>query len=1257
MNAPCDPTLRLRLAADSAVTACRSDHRAAMRRAAALRGRLNRARATLTKAGNHAPRDPEAAEEFRQAVEDAGTALAAAEADLKHHLALRKRTADTLVISMFGKTHSGKSLLAEALTRGDGATVSTGRTGFTDTVADLTPPLTVLDCPGFGPPGPERARHDAAARDGVLQSDVVLLVFRDDHQKAEEFEQIATWVKRFDKPVVAVFNVFNDRWNCTLPSVPTTQAGLARLDQTVAEHVEHIERQLARVGLQHVPVLVVSAKRAHFARHGAPYRGPNAVECRRWRDELPREAVAAAANLPPLEAMLMHLIEAHGATLRREALAGDVRGAARRVVDALRPVLVLAEKERDTYVEHFDELLRWAGDPRHDSRLRWALDEADAEAAQTLQAAATSLGLARRQGQCGLERESASGFAAHPGRVVRAAYLRVGATADQAMREGGLGHRAAMQSLRLDPDLANAQEQWKAGLRAHVDATLARWSRTLGEDLRAAHADAADAADAGVKVGGDVGLKIGDFLSRAVGVVGSFLGPLGWAASAVASVTGWLFRRSRKKREAKRRKAIHESLTKAIAKVDTECRSSTEAELCTLRTAILVNVGADFAALARGRAACAGALRGLVDDLTTLVGEATSLGGSAALADAIRHVLARFGGGPAEVFQARLPRGAGRAARRGGGRGQRPRRAPSRRRPARSPSPAIVAAALADTRGRLAQDPLLAPLRELVDALPATSARSACLALVGDYSVGKTSLVRRLCIDLALGDAGEHAVGGAPTTSDVVRLRWDAHTHLLDAPGFHGGDPAHDARARHAARRATGLVLLVPPGIASAGDDEVRPLLGWRGPIPPAPVRVVIGRADELGVSPELDEAGFAQRVTAKRSEAAEHLGVPLARIHAVAADPYGLADDAATPSSFDAFRAWDGMAPLVAALDDEAALQRRSGPALAQLRCAAHDLLDAADAAESRQKRAADQEKLAARIRDAWSTAVRRLEALEAAIPARIQDAVRPFIGGHLAAIEAAEDTDALQRALERTEGWPETATGAVEGVWHAVHADVDAILEDCARTVDEALASPLGRRVRRAHAATPDATVPGDGPQLGTLFDLLGKASKGAGKALGKDMKQVRAAVLKIGHRFGKKFRPWEATRYAKHLGKAGKVLRKLGPVLVVVGEIVDLVQTHRAREAFDAARRDAREVLARSLVDLSTDLAHAEPDGLATVTASLREALSTRRDAACLECDALHQEGETSAHIAGAARAEATRLARLLPIPTHTVRPEAP
>lgn len=1249
MTDPHDAPLRLRLAAEAAVSACREDHRSTLRQAAGLQGRLETGRRALEEAAMHPPAEESAAEAFASAIENARSAIAAAESDLAHHLALRERTSGTLVVSMFGKTHAGKSLLAEALLGGDGSTVSTGRTGFTDTVSELTPPLTVLDCPGFGPPGPERERHDAAARDGVLQSDVVLLVFRGDQQKAEEFKQIADWVNRYDKPVVAVLNIFNSRWNCLLPSIGMEPRRLEKLDRTVGEHVSHIERQMARVGLRHVPVLVTSAQRAHFARHGSPYRGPNAVECSAWRAELSRDEVADAANLLPLEEMLLHLVEQHGASLRREALAGDLRGAARRVVDAIHPVLALAEKERDTFVEHFDELLGWCGDPRHDDALRAELDRKHDGASTVIRGAAKTLELTRRRGACGLARESETLFLEHPGRVVRAAHGRIGMTTDRAIRDGGLTSRQAMASLRIDPDLGTAQKAWRDALGSHVDGTLARWSRTLGEDLQAAHADAVEGGFRDVSVGSDFGLAVGDWLSRALNVVGAFLGPWGIAASVVASITGWLFRRSRKKREAKRRRAIHDSLSAAIQRVERECRKTTGAELLELRAAVLAHVGTDFAALARGRATCAETLRTLVEDLGLLAESDVTAGGEQALGDAIRHVLRRFDGGPAEVFHARRPRGVSRATRRRSGRP--PRRAPSAVRPMGEPSAGRVTEALAEARRRIAADPELAALMTVLDDLPTMSTQAATLALVGDYSVGKTSLVRRLCVDLGLGDAGAHAVGGAPTTSEVTALLWDPHTRLLDAPGFHGGDPSHDARARHAARRATALVLVVPPGVASAGDDEVRPLLGWRGPVPPAPVHVVIGRSDELGVSPDLDPVGFARRVQCKREEASEHLEIHVDRIHAVAADPFGLADDAAGPGAFDDYRSWDGMAALVAAMDDESARQREAGPALAQLRHAAHDLLDAADAADRRRAIAEDREKLAARIRDAWSTAVRRLKALEKAIPSRLEDALRPFLAEHLAAVESAEDPETLRDAVERAENWAAGADGAIETVWNVVHADVDAILDDCARTVDEALESPLGRRVRRAHAAAPDVEVPGSAAEIGTLFDLLGKTAKGAGKAFGKDMKQVREAVLKVGHSLGKKFRPWEATRYAQHLGKAGKVLRKLGPVLAVVGEIVDLVQSGRAAKRFRAARENAREVLTAALVDVAADLAHASPDGLTTTTAAVRRELSARRNAARRECAALHRSAESGRQIGEAARLEAARLARLLPAPAHT------
>ena len=206
------PADLLRTAAEQAVTASTPQLDQLVEGVHRLEHLVADAGSALRKAREQATGDDEAARKRRATLDDAVAALTGVHEDLYEHLAVREQARDSFVVAMFGRTGVGKSTLTEPLTAGDGRTASPGRVGWTDKRAALRPGLCFLDCPGFDPPGPDRAAHEAEARRAVLQADVVLMCFGSQNQKATEFGHVARWVAHYDKPVVVLLSVRNRAW-------------------------------------------------------------------------------------------------------------------------------------------------------------------------------------------------------------------------------------------------------------------------------------------------------------------------------------------------------------------------------------------------------------------------------------------------------------------------------------------------------------------------------------------------------------------------------------------------------------------------------------------------------------------------------------------------------------------------------------------------------------------------------------------------------------------------------------------------------------------------------------------------------------------------------------------------------------------------------------------------------------------------------------------------------------------------------------
>jgi GTP-binding protein EngB required for normal cell division len=252
-----------------------------------------------------------------------------------------ERDASQFRIVLFGRTGTGKSSLIEAISRGDGASISTGESDFTLEPREVPwGALTLVDTPGIGGWGLREvpvAQLEAIASKEVRRADLVILACDRDSQQAEELALIGREVAQHNRPVLVVFNAKNHRWR------QPPQAA-SRLEST-----RYLRRELEAAGIS-VPLVAVNAFQAEQSR------------CRRGSSATPGGDTNGAgdSNLELLEAVIGHALLQGSTTLRlqsvRENLRGLLRSHSDEMADEAASTLSAAE-EAERRIGRFLELV------------------------------------------------------------------------------------------------------------------------------------------------------------------------------------------------------------------------------------------------------------------------------------------------------------------------------------------------------------------------------------------------------------------------------------------------------------------------------------------------------------------------------------------------------------------------------------------------------------------------------------------------------------------------------------------------------------------------------------------------------------------------------------------------------------------------------------------------------------------------------------------------------------------------------------
>ena len=1101
----------------------------------------------------------------------------------------------TFNVVLFGRTGVGKSTLISAMTRSNGASVSQGESDWTSAVEPVAwHSCRLYDTPGINGWGRTERSEDleTRAREAVEIADFVLVCFDSQSQQASEFEKLAAWVHNYRKPVIAVLNARNARWRFP-PRVPVGSAR-AQLSRAVREHAGNIRDELAKIGLTSVPVVALSLKRALFARAELPFEGPDGPSLETQRREFGTDMLERWSGYLTLESLLVRAVCDYAVPLRIGALNDQLRGVVSEINRAIGDLQDETGQAADTIEnELVAPLLRTLGyPPRDDSELRQPF--LNAENRDLLAELELSRGGAFHASTVGDFRDF----------ITQRLDAEFGALRARSLNDAEECVIASFEQRkdRSDEELRNtcfAEDE----IKAQAEALLREGARYLERRTKLACRDTEldlkvlSSSWTATTVEGKAGsrwkhsawgLRGGGILFGAAGAIGSIIllsNPVGWAiglmvAGSIASATfGWLGGKARKKAEARQLDARRLALTKVRRNVHRVYDQFTnrvleqahslarDASRQVLRPAVenaLVHrvvqrhcssLRARFTALSRDLTS-----RDEPQSLLSKVATTIERDAYPERSDAgVMHWLGEdWVDDPVGLKSARGSTDAGRTKaydptifdRLFGGISD------TFRRKADDVTPGSGSAWLKTACERCHRDP------DAVDALSELHAIAASgrprIHIVGDYSAGKTSFVKRLLTDGGSLLPETLEIRADPTTDSPLECDWDGVT-LIDNPGFQSSESAHDENALRALSDASAIVYLFQPNLI-VGDDGYMTtvLMGSKdhGMIPRQNhTFFVVNRSDELGVDPADDSDAYRQLVQRKQSELSSalskrNIAVTPDRVFCMASDPYGLVGNRTDvdASAFDPYRDWDGFRQFATAF-------RRVKPYLLRCGCDRSILgggLARLASLQARQHsvvaKLAAQEEALARLQAQIDDSIAEGQRLAAKHRADLERLVSEHAAGLRDELLYERNPERLKNHANRlSKWWNDPALHVELAQWASTAADtLNSWQERSYEAIDRRSKSMEFRAVFGDHRE--------DVPELfkkRTSSGRIAKAVREPAKWLGS---ATRNNVYRIGKALRFKFKPWGAVKLAGKLGRAGSVLAVLGVGLDIVDAVVD-------------------------------------------------------------------------------------------------------
>lgn len=1180
--------------------------------------------------------------------------------DLRDRLGESRRVASTFNIAFFGRTGAGKSTLLSALGRLDGELVSDGQSDFTVDVQPLDwHSCRLYDTPGINGWGRTQSREDLEekAREAVEVADVVLLCFDSQSQQASEFNKVAAWVRDYRKPVVAVLNVRNAMWRH--PARVAMAAQRRGLTRTVQQHAENITSELEAIGLHGVPVVAIHSKRSLFARAATPFSGPAARELKAERSAYGLDYLDRMSNLPVLEGLISACILEGAANLRLAALREGLQAGLRDWADEIEGV---AEHHvtRGTTIEGIvAEGLNILGYPDPDRRRALLPDEHDLDYLERLEAARGEPFAAPPSGrlQGHVRHLLKSHLYPHRGRSLGAAEQLIVDAFDQQRQV----FEDEFESTVFDEE----------GIAKSIKTVAELAGDFLVENLDIARVDAGIDLDlidrSGTTIRGKTGmgrrraanvLKAGGLLSTGTGAVlgavalTNLWNPAGWTAAAIlgglgitSAVLGFFGRRNRRRAEEKRAESRAQAVADARSSVNAyfdECEAQqlakavdeawsnfSEPGLRLLVEALHIRTGCDRllteANWLREQAAAQPPVASPTDvihraserllatatwnppGMTALllgedwVNDSTGPDASKRLSESDRHSLLSASESDRADFATLLDDAF----------------LSSHIEPVQKWIESVAASVVLDE-----------PARKQVKRAQALLTATPKIVVLGDYSSGKTSLIKRL-----LAEAGEVTpptlhVDARRATSEAIHYRFGP-LDLVDAPGFQSGREEHDALALDASKEAALTVVVLHVNLLIGDTSRLeRLLVGGTGDAGRSTRTVfVVGRTDEIGVDPIVSPSDFIVRRRQKVNELISILDsrgirVDPSHILALAADPYGLVGnrpDVTASSYSDSNRIWDGVSSLSTPLLELTESTLAGMSALAALDFGRAALQSACHRTQAEIDVLAEARTVGERFEQLTETSLAELKLLQQSVEQRIRRAVEDHANEVLAEALGAgpEQVDAMSKRLQFW--WLDPRLNStMTSLEPAIKRD----LTDWSRRHG----SEFERAVRQLTFSVKSDDYEGLGKEEKTRLKegvhVVGEVTKHTAnmvKAAG-----TRDAVHAIVKGAGGKFKPWGAVKLGTKVAKAGAVLG----VVAFGFDVVDWALAAKREGDRETARQKAAQHVRQTKEIVVKDLLE-QPQGPMTTLqefeVGIAESLASLRTAATERASSAHEASQ--------------------------------